>query len=145
MPTFTVGGTTPAAGAAASYATFNTGAARRALIREIGLFTTAATSSSIGLGTPANTPTTSTTITPNPHDAADAASTAVLGTAWSVAPTVPTVFDRKVTLGAAVGAGVIWKLALDERIILAKSAFKVFWNYGGASGSALDMYVEYDE
>lgn len=145
MPTFAVGGTTIAAGTAAAYATFNTVASRRALIREVGLFTTAATSTSIGLGIPANTPAATTTIVPNPHDASDAVSTALLGTAWSTAPTAPTVFDRKVTLGAAVGAGVIWKLALDERIILAKSSWKTFWNYGGATGSAVDMYIEYDE
>jgi len=145
MPTFTVGGTTPAAGAAAAYATMNTTANRRALMREIGLFTTAATASSVSLGTPANTPVATTTIVPNPHDAADAASSALLGTAWSTAPTAPSVFDRKTTLGAAVGAGVMWKLAIDERIAIAKSAWKVFWNHGGASGSALDVYVEYDE
>lgn len=145
MPTFTVGASTPAAGSAASYATLNTTANRRAAIREIGISTAAATSSSVGLGTPANTPVATTTIVPNPHDAADAVSTALLGTAWSTAPTVPTVFDRKFTLGAAVGAGVIWKLALDERIVVAKSAWKVLWNFGVATASVLDCYVEYDE
>jgi hypothetical protein len=146
MPTFTVGGTTVAAANAAPYATFGTTAARRAFIREVGLFCTAATASSIGLGNPGNTPAPTTTIVPNPHDAADASSTATLGTAWTVTPpTVPAVYDRKVTLGAAIGSGVIWKLSLDERIIIAKSAFKVFWNHGAGAGSALDMYIEYDE
>lgn len=145
MPTFTVGATTPAAGSAASYATLNTTAARRAAVREVGLSTAAATSSSVGLGIPANTPVATTTIVPNPHDAQDATSTALLGTAWSTAPTVPAVFDRKFTLGAAVGAGVIWKWALDERIVLAKSTWKVLWNFGVATASPLDMYVEYDE
>ena len=65
MPTFTVGGTTVAAGSAAAYCTMNTGANRRAFLREIGFFTTAATSSSVGLGTPANTPVATTTVTPN--------------------------------------------------------------------------------
>lgn len=145
MPTFTVGFTTPAAGTASAYDTFSTGANRRALLREQGFFTTAATSSSIGFGVPANTPANSTTVTPQPHDAADAASTALVGTAWTTSPTAPTTFWRKVTLGAAVGAGVIWKVALDERWILAKSAFFVHWNYGAATASALDAYLEYDE
>ena len=145
MPTFTGGGTSPAAATAAAYATINTTANRRALLREIGFFTTAATASSVSLGTPANTPVATTTIVPNAHDAADAASSALLGTAWSTAPTAPTVFDRKATLGAAVGAGVMWKLALDERIIIAMSAWKVLWNHGAATASALDVYVEYDE
>lgn len=145
MPTFTVGYTSIAAGTAAAYDTVNTGANRRAFVREMGLSTTAATSSSIGFGVPANTPVATTTIVPQPHDAADATSTALLGTAWSTAPTAPSVFWRKFTLGAAVGAGLIWKLALDERMILAKSAWFTHWNYGGATAAALDSYVEYDE
>jgi hypothetical protein len=146
MPTFEAGATTPAAGSAAAYLTLNTTANRRALLREQGFFTTAATSSSIGMNVPANTPTNQTTIAPVAKDAADATSTATLATAWSTVPTAPTaVYFRKVTLGAAVGAGVIWKVALDERWILAKSAYWVWWNYGGSTAAALDVYLEIDE
>lgn len=145
MPVFTVGASTPAPVTAAAYATVNTTANRRAKIKEIGCSTNAATASSVGLGTPANTPVATTTIVPGAHDAGDAASTALLGTAWSTAPTAPTVFDRKFTLGAGVGAGFIWKWATDEMIAIAKSAWKVLWNFGSATASVLDMYVEYDE
>lgn len=145
MPTFAVGGTTPAAATAAAYFTINTTANRRALLREIGASTTAATASSLGLGVPANTPTTTTTIVPQAHDAADAVSTALLGTAWGTAPTAPTIFFRKFTLAAAVGSGIGWKLALDERIIMAKSTWFCGWNYGASTASALDVLIEYDE
>jgi hypothetical protein len=145
MPTFSTGFTTPAAATAAAYATQNASAARRNFLRELGCSTTAATASSVGMGVPANTPVVTTSIVPQPHDAADAASTGVIGTAWSTAPTAPTVFFRKQTLGAAVGAAFIYKLALDERIILAKSAFWVWWNYGASTAAALDCYCEYDE
>ena len=145
MPTFTVGATTPAAGSAAPYFTMQTTSARRALLREQGLFTTGATASEVSFGIPANTPSSFTTIVPQAHDAADAASTALLGTAWTTTPTVPAVFWRKVTLGAAVGAGVIWKVALDERWIMAKSTWLVWWNNGGTTAAALDVYIEYDE
>lgn len=145
MPTFTAGFTTPAAATAAAYATLNSGANRRGFVREVGCSTTAATASSVGIGIPANTPVATTTITPQPHDAADAASTLLVGTAWSTAPTAPTVFYRKFTLGAAVGAGFIFKLALDERVVLAKSTWITWWNYGAATASVLDCYVEYDE
>lgn len=147
MPTFTAAGSQASGiGAAAAYATLNTGASRRALIREVGIFNGAATSSSVGMGTPGNTPTTSTTITPVAHDLADATATVALGTAWSAAPTAPTVYQRQTILGAAVGAGTIWKLALDERIILAKSAWLVLWNFGGSTSSAnMSFYFEYDE
>jgi len=145
MPTYEAGATTPAAGSAAAYATFNTNA-RRSFLREMGLFTTAATASSIGLGVPGNTPSTISGITPQPKDAADIAATATLATSWTTVPTAPTTFFRKVTLGAAVGAGVIWKVALDERWILGTGTkYYVWWNYGGSTGSALDMYVEEDE
>lgn len=147
MPTYTAAATQASGtGTAAAYVTLNTGSARRALIREVGVFNGAATSSSVGMGTPANTPATSTTITPVAHDLADATATALLGTAWGTAPTAPTVFQRQTILGAAVGAGTIWKLALDERIILAKSAWNVLWNFGGSTSSAnMSFYYEYDE
>jgi hypothetical protein len=146
MPTFEAGFTTPAAGTNAAYVTLNTASSRRAFVREQGFFTTAATASSIGMNTPANTPTNAAQIAPLPKDSADASSTMTIAVSWSTVPTTPTnAYFRKVTLGAAVGAGVIWKVALDERWILAKSAYWVWWNYGGSTASALDGYIEADE
>jgi hypothetical protein len=145
MPTYEAGNTTPAAGSAAAYATFNTNA-RRGFIREMGMFTTAATASSIGFGVPGNTPSTFSGVTPQPKDAADIASTCTLAVNWTTVPTTPTTFFRKVTLGAAVGAGVIWKVALDERWILGTGTkYFVWWNYAGTTAAALDMYEENDE
>ncbi len=145
MPTFTTGATSPAPVTAAGYLTYSANAARRMLVRELGYSTTSAVASSIGYGLAGNTPVQTTSITAQAHDVADATAVSTLGTAWSTAPTTPAVFMRKFTLGAAVGAGVIWKLALDERIILAKSAFHVAWNYGASTASALDSYCESDE
>jgi len=145
MPTFEVATTTAAIGTAASYVTLNTTAARRAAIRELGMFAGSAVSCSIGEGIPANTPTTSATIVPQAKDAADAVSTALLGTAWSVAPTAPTIFRRQTILGAAIGSGTIWKLALDERTWLAKSTWETLWNFGVATSAPLTLYYEYDE
>lgn len=143
MPNFEVGVTTTAAGAAAAEVTMNAAASRRVFLREQGFFTTAATASSIGMNTPANTPTNQTSSTPLPLDTNDATGTSSVATAWSTVPTAPTnVYFRKCTLGAAVGAGVIWKKALDEPWVLAKSAYWVWWNYGGATGAALDCYFE---
>ena len=145
MPTYEAGNTTPAPGTNTAYASFNTNA-RRSFLREMGLFTTAATSSSIGFGVPANTPSTFSGVTPQPKDAADIAATSTLAVNWTTTPTAPTTYLRKVTLGAAVGAGVIWKVALDERWILGTGTkYFVWFNYGGSTASALDMYVEEDE
>lgn len=142
---FEVGGTTPAAASAAAYATLNTGANRRGKIRELGWTTTAATASSVGLGVPANTPVASTTITPLAQDSQDATGSVLLGTAWSTAPTAPTTFFRKLTVGAAIGAGIAWPWPSDARLTMQKSTWLTLWNYGGAAGSALDVYVQLSE
>lgn len=145
MPTFEVATTTAAIGTAAPYVTLNTTAARRASIREIGMFAGSSVSTPIGEGIPANSPVTSSTIIPQPKDAADATSTALLGTAWGTPPTAPSVFRRQTILGASVGSGVIWKFALDEKTYLAKSTFEVLWNFGALTSAPLTMYYEYDE
>jgi len=145
MPTYEVATTTAAIGTAAAYVTLNTTAARRAAIREFGMFAGTAVSCAIGEGIPANTPVATTTIIPQPKDAADATSTALLGSAWSTPPTAPTVFRRETILGAAVGAGVIWKFSLDERTWLAKSTWEVLWNFGATTSAPLTCYYEYDE
>lgn len=153
MPLFNSGATTPAATSAAAYATFHTNA-RRASIREMGFFTQAATASSVSLGIAGNNatpPAASTSATPQAADvnttSPDAAAVSRLDTAWSTAPTVPATFMRKFTLGAAVGQGVIFKLAPEERIILGQTTAQwlTFWNHGVSAGSALDMYVMHDE
>lgn len=145
MPTFAVAGSPAAPATAAAYCSLLTTANRRALLREVGASTTTAVASSIGLGVPANTPTVTTSIVPQAHDVADAVSTTLMITVHGTAPTSPTIFFRKFTLGAAVGAGVIWKLALDERIIMAKTTWFTAWNYGAGTASQVDFYFEYDE
>jgi hypothetical protein len=143
VPNFEVGFTGIAAGSAAAYATLNAAASRRVFLREQGWFTTSAVATQIGMNTPANTPTNQSSLTPLPLDTNDATGTSSLATAWSTVPTAPTnVYFRKVTLGAASGAGVIWKKALDEPWVLAKSAYWVWWNYGGSAGAAPDAYLE---
>lgn len=147
MSTFGTAVQTSAAAAGAAYATFHTGAGRRAFLREIGMFTLTATPTQVGVVYPNNTPVATTSTTPVAHDVADAAPTCALDVAWSTAPTVAGSPNwlRQVNLGPAIGAGVVWKLALDERIILAKSQYLSFWNFGASAASALNIYVEYDE
>lgn len=145
MPTYEVATTLAAIGTAAAYCTLNTTAARRAAIREIGIFSGSAVGSFVGEGIPANTPVATTTIVPQPKDAADAASTALLGTAWSTPPTAPTVFRRQTVIGAAIGSGTIWKLSVEERTFLAKSSWETLWNFGASTSAPLTLYYEYDE
>lgn len=141
-----------AAATAAPYASFNAGSTRRVQICELGIFTRAATPSNVFVGHPANegTPPVATgTVTPGPHDPADtAAALARLAATWTTPPTQPTAPLYQFTLGAAVGAGFTRKFApaSSDCITLGLSGWLTVFNpAAGATGSALDVYVEFDE
>lgn len=156
MAGFEAGATTPAAANAAPYATVRA-VSRRIRVMEAVVFTTAATASSLSVGTPANnnTPpvaTTSAPLLPTIVDNVtnDAAATGKLDTAWSTAPTQPASFRVKITLGAAIGQGFVLKRAADYKEpwglgFATNPQWLVFWNHGSGAGSALDMYVLIDE
>lgn len=145
MPIYTVSGTTPAAASGAAYATFHTVASRRAYLREVRIFVTAATASSVGLIRPSNTPVASTSIVPVAYDTNDAAATALLDTAWSTAPTIgANVFLRKSNLANVQGAYDVWTFQ-PQTLPMAQSTFLVLWNYGGGTGAALDVTFVYEE
>lgn len=146
MPTFGTGVlATPAAAAGAAYATFHTGAVRRAVIRKIIITATSTVTSPVGLILSSNTPVATTSTTPQPYDAADATSTAALDTAWSGVPTVGTNYLEMFTLGPAIGAGITDQWSRDAAITLAKSTWLVFWNPSGAAGAPLSLTIVYDE
>lgn len=145
MAMYTIGFTTPAAAAAAAYCDLRTTSANRVYIREIGLFLNAATASSIQLIRPATLGTVSTSIVGQLVDPADAASSASMGTAWSVAPTVSTnVPLRKITLPAAIGNGLIWTFGERELVVSVSSSLLV-WNFGASAGSVLNGYMVWEE
>jgi len=127
----------------AAYATLHTAATQRCLIREIGLWTTAATASTIQLARPGNTPVASTSTLGSAIDPADAASGINVDTAWSTAPTLGAKL-RTVVLPATIGAGVIWTF-YDMPLVIPVSSYLVFWNSGGATASILNGYVTWDE
>lgn len=146
MPTFgTAVLSTPAAAAGAAYATFHTGAARRAFIRKILVTTTQTVTSPVGLILASNTPVATTSTTPVAYDQADATPTCALDTAWSGVPTVGSNYLEIFTLGPAIGAGVTDQWSRDALITLAKSSWLVFWNPSGSAGSILSITISYDE
>lgn len=146
MPLYTVSGTTPAAASGAPYCTFHTGSTRRAYLREIRIFVTAATASSVGLIRPSNTPTATTSIVPVAYDVNDAASTATMDTAWGTTPTIGSnVFLRKSNLANVQGAYDVWTFPQVNGLALATSSWYILWNYGGSSGAALDVTFVYEE
>lgn len=136
---------TPAAAAAAAYCTFWAPALTRTRILEMGITTTAATASSWGLYRPTNTPVASTTVVTQPADPADGVGVTLIGTAWSTAPTIGTnVPLRRWTTAASIGQGVIWTFP-NLVIGVAGTSALVLWNFGGAAGSILNVYVVTDD
>lgn len=139
-----------AAAAAASYATLKGDTTRDVELDELAMYCNAATASSILLGRPANTPVDTTTVLLNARkpDSQVAALTR-WGTAWSTAPTVPTVVFRRITLPATIGAGVVWVWAYGFGIDLSKTVgstmWLVLWNFGAGAGSVLNCYAVVEE
>lgn len=134
-----------AAASAAAYATLHTGAAQRCKIREIGVALSAATLSPIGLGRPANTPAASTSTLGQALDPNDVAATVNADTAWTTAPTAPSIFIRRFQLPAVAGAGLIWTWPAEKPLVLNVSSWLVLWNFGGSAGAAPDIYVAWEE
>ena len=106
---------------------------------EVGINLVTATASTYALGRSGNTPTQTSPVlvqAENPNDPAGQTGCAV---AWSVAPTVPTQFFRRVGLPATAGAGVIW--TFPRGLILAASASMLLWNLATNSASANVWWV----
>jgi hypothetical protein len=117
-------------------------AANSPRIMEVGLNLGAATASTYGFGRSGNTPTQTSPVlvqAENPNDPAGLTGCAV---AWSVAPTVPTQFLRRMALPATIGAGVIW--TFPRGLILAAAGTLLLWNLATNSAST-NAWVVVDE
>lgn len=103
-------------------------------IMEVGINLVTATASTYAIGRSGNTETQTAPVTvlaENPNDPAGQSKCAV---AWSVAPTVPANFFRRIGLPATAGAGVIW--TFPRGLLLAASAGMLVWNLATNSASA---------
>lgn len=108
-------------------------------IMEIGLNLGAATASTYGLGRSGNTPTQTSPVLVQAENPGDPAGVSGCAVAWSVAPTVPTQFFRRVGLPATVGAGVIW--TFPRGLVLAASGTMLIWNLATNSASTNVWWV----
>lgn len=108
-------------------------------IMEVGVNLGAATASTYGLGRSGNVPTQTSPVllqAENPNDPAMASGCAV---AWSVAPTVPTQFFRRLGLPATIGVGIIW--TFPRGLILAVSSSMLLWNLATNSANTNAWWV----
>lgn len=102
-------------------------------IMEIGLNLGAATASTYGLGRAGNTPTQTSPVLVQAEDPSKPAGLSGCAVAWSVAPTVPAQFLRRISLPATIGAGVIW--TFPRGLSVAAAASMVIWNLATNSAS----------
>ena len=112
-------------------------------VMELGANLGAATASTYGYGRSANSPTQTggvAVLAENPNDPTGQSTCAV---AWTVAPTVPANFFRRVFLPGTIGAGIIY--TFPRGIILsAAAATLVQWNIA-ASAASNNVHVVVDE
>lgn len=147
MARYSVAVRTPAAAAGAAYCDLRSTSTDRLFIREIGVFTTATTATSVGVIRPLTTGTASTTAAGQAEDPANPAGTGVVGTAWSVAATIAAtpLYLRRIALPATIASGVIWTWPEGRELVVPVSSTLLLWNFGGAAGSACDVYIAWDE
>jgi len=118
------------------------GSANRPAIMEMSLNLGAATASTYGVGRAGNTPTQTSAVLLQAEDPGDPAAATGCAVAWSVAPTIPALFLRRVSLPATIGAGIIW--TFPRGLVLATSASLLVWNLATNSAS-VNIHVVADE
>ncbi len=113
-------------------------------LKELAFFLNAATASTIGLGRPANTVGVAGTVGLGQAVVSDdAASTGgIVLSGQSTVPTAPTVFMRQISLGAVLGAGMIWTWP-EPGLRIKQSTSLVLWNITAIS--ALRYYAVWDD
>src|SRR6478735_8191847 len=131
---------------ASAYATINS-VTRKANVRSIDMCALTTTASQIGYGTPANEatpPVVSTSITPVGKPS-DIAATARFGTAWSTAPTAPTVMVDEKILAGVIGAGwtIQWPPEAFDEIKIA--GWRTLWNRSGSGAGTILITPVYEE
>jgi len=108
-------------------------------IMEVGVSLLTATASTYGLGRAGNTPTQTSPVLVQAEDPGKPAGLSGCAVAWSVAPTVPAQFFRRVSLPATAGAGVIW--TFPRGLVVAVSASMLLWNLATNSASTNAWWV----
>src|SRR5208337_2737131 len=102
-------------------------------LMELGFTLVTATASAFGFGRPAAigiTPTSPITVlTEDGNNASTFVTTTAL--AWGTGPTVPANFDRRISLQASIGAGIVW--TWPRGFTVTKALTSVLWNPSGGS------------
>jgi len=112
-------------------------------VMEWGVNLGVATASTYGLGRSANTPTQSSTTLVQSEDPDRPAFVTTCAVTWSVAPTIPNPFLRRIDLPATLGAGIIY--TFPRGLILGASGPSlVMWNLATNANDA-NVHIVVDE
>ena len=118
------------------------GATIRPAVLELSVNLGAGTASTYGVGRSGNVPTQTSPVLIQQEDPGDGAFVTGCAVAWSVAPTVPAQFFRRVSLPATIGAGIIW--TFPRGLILAVTASLLVWNLA-TNAASVNIHVVVDE
>ncbi len=118
-------------------------ASSKPLVYELSANLGAATASTYGYGRSANTPTQTTPVLVQAEDSGGSAGLTGTAVAWSVAPTVPAVFFRRIFLPATIGAGIIFTFPRGLSLAAAGASL-VQWNIAASSANT-NVHVVVDE
>jgi hypothetical protein len=113
-------------------------------VMEIGISQNTATACEYGLGRPAaiGVGQATTTLFQQEQSPTDPASKTNLALSWgTTAPTAPTIFMRRVSTSATIGAGVIW--TFPRGLLVLNAASIVIWNI--TASVACNVWVVIDE
>jgi hypothetical protein len=148
---YELGTSTAAATTGAAYIELITGV-RRLKVREIGVFSQAATAAAKTLiGRPAAVGITPTTpILGVAQDPADIVGTGKTAIAWGTPPTAPTSTTgimRQFDFAATAGSGVVFTWPADGELVvpITGTTTIVLWNAGAGTGPLLDFYAVWSE
>ena len=114
----------------------------RPKIMQISIVMAAATASVFGLGRPQAVGITPTSpVVLGPWDPADPTTTfCSTALAWATPPTIPLAFFERVSLAAAVGAGIIW--TFPDGLVIPASSSMIIWNISATGVSDITVVVK---
>lgn len=118
-------------------------------LRELGIFLQAATSTRLGLyRATAVSATPASTVAGQNKASGGAASASLLVSGWTTAPVIAAVPFRRVTLPAAIGAGIIWTWSADDEMEVGTGAAIgeiVIANLVAVAPSLFDYYAIWED
>lgn len=144
MALFTASGKALATAASTNVVSLRSGAsAGRAKLREVAVFSEAATALNLALFRTTVVDTAGTGVTVQPHDAGDGSSCTVV--TGPTGGTLAAVAQRRAFLPAVIGSAVIWTWLPGGELIVPLALSVVLRNDVASAGPAITWYMTWDE